>query len=192
VTIYSWLILALWLIFIAYWALSAIGAKRNLSRRKWWREVGVRLIIIAIILFALRLPVFNHPARHVHVYLLSTTDARLGIAGVTLCALGVALAIWARVYLGKNWGMPMSRKEHPELVTTGPYAHVRHPIYTGLLLAMFGSAIAETAFWLVPLVVVGAYFIYSARSEEKGMVEEFPERYPAYQKRTKILVPFLL
>jgi protein-S-isoprenylcysteine O-methyltransferase Ste14 len=128
----------------------------------------------------------------VHVYLLSTTDARLGIAGVTLCALGVALAIWARVYLGKNWGMPMSRKEHPELVTTGPYAYVRHPIYTGLLLAMFGSAIAETAFWLVPLVVVGAYFIYSARSEEKGMVEEFPERYPAYQKRTKILVPFLL
>jgi len=63
----------------------------------------------------------------------------MGGVGVALCALGIGLAIWARTYLGRNWGMPMSRKENPELVTSGPYAYVRHPIYTGLLIAMLGS-----------------------------------------------------
>jgi hypothetical protein len=62
--------------------------------------------------------------------------------------------------------MPMSRKEQPDLVTSGPYAHRRHPIYTGPILAMLGSAISVNIFWAVLLVPVGAYFIYSARREE--------------------------
>jgi protein-S-isoprenylcysteine O-methyltransferase Ste14 len=189
--VYRWLVLALWLIFIGYWVISAFGAKRNLSRRLWRREVGLRLIIIAVILLGLRMPIFRHAAYHARGHILNT-DLRLGIAGVLTCALGVGLAIWARVYLGRNWGMPMSRKEQPELVTTGPYAFVRHPIYSGIILAMIGTAVAETILWLVPLVVVGAYFIYSARSEERVMVQEFPEQYPDYRKRTKMLVPFLL
>ena len=86
----------------------------------------------------------------------------------------------------------MSRKERPELVTTGPYAFVRHPIYAGIILALLGAAIAESIFWLVPFFLAGAYFIYSARSEEKIMAQEFPDAYPAYQRRTKMLVPFLL
>jgi protein-S-isoprenylcysteine O-methyltransferase Ste14 len=191
VTIYYWLILALWLTFIVVWIIGAFGAKRNYSGVAWGRQVGLRLIIIAIILLALRVPTINHALRHVRGHIL-TTDPRLGVAGVLLCALGIGSAIWARLYLGRNWGMPMSRKKRPELVTTGPYAFVRHPIYSGLTLAMIGSAVAETVFWFVPLVVVGAYFIYSARTEEKVMVRDFPEQYPAYQKRTKMLVPFLL
>jgi protein-S-isoprenylcysteine O-methyltransferase Ste14 len=191
VTIYRWLIVALWLIFLVYWVISAFGAKRTLNRRRWGREAGLRLIIIAIVLLALRVPVVTHALRHARGHIL-TTDPRLGIAGVTLCALGVGLAMWARVYLGRNWGLPMSRKEQPELVTSGPYAFVRHPIYTGILLAILGSVVAETILWLIPLAFGGAYLIYSARSEERLMVQEFPEQYPAYQRRTKMLVPFLL
>jgi protein-S-isoprenylcysteine O-methyltransferase Ste14 len=191
VTIYRWLILALWLIFIACWIVAAFGAKRTLSRRAWGREAGLRLVILAVIMLALRTPIFRHAAHHARGHIL-TTDPRLGIVGVMLSALGVGLAIWARVYLGRNWGLPMSRKEQPELVTTGPYAFVRHPIYSGIILAILGSAVAETIFWLLPLLAVGAYFIYSARSEERLMLQEFPEQYPAYQKRTKMLVPFLL
>jgi protein-S-isoprenylcysteine O-methyltransferase Ste14 len=88
--------------------------------------------------------------------------------------------------------MPMSRRENPELVTTGPYAFVRHPIYAGMLLSMLGSTIGESALWLVPLILFGAYFIHSARREEKRMLEQFPEQYPAYMERTKILLPFVL
>ena len=57
-------------------------------------------------------------------------------------ASGIGLAIWARIHLGRNWGMPTSQKADPELVTTGPYRFVRHPIYTGLLVALLGTALA--------------------------------------------------
>jgi protein-S-isoprenylcysteine O-methyltransferase Ste14 len=191
VTIYRWPIAACWIIFILFWAISAVGAKKSIGGPRLGPQVGLRIAIVVVILLALRVPIFGHAVRHARAYMV-TTDPRLGALGVTLCALGVGLAIWARIYLGRNWGLPMSRKERPELVTTGPYAFIRHPIYSGMILAALGSAVAETIFWLVPLVVAGAYFIYSARSEERIMAQEFPDQYPAYQKRTKMLVPFLL
>ena len=100
--------------------------------------------------------------------------------------------MFARVYLGRNWGMPMSRKEHPELVTGGPYAVVRHPIYTGIILAMLGSAIGESLFWALPLMLFAAYFVHCARQEEELMRAQFPDQYPDYMRRTNMIVPFVL
>ncbi len=114
------------------------------------------------------------------------------LGGAALCVLGMAFAIWARIYLGRNWGMPMSRKEDPYLVTGGPYAYVRHPIYGGLLIAMLGSSIGGMIVWSIPLLLCVVYFVYSARTEEKLMREQFPEQYPAYMKRTKMFVPFVI
>ena len=85
----------------------------------------------------------------------------------------------------------MSRKENPQLVTSGPYEYVRHPIYAGFLLAMLGSTIGDNLFWAIALIVFGIYFVYSARREERLMVEEWPEQYPAYMKRTKMFLPFI-
>jgi protein-S-isoprenylcysteine O-methyltransferase Ste14 len=87
--------------------------------------------------------------------------------------------------------MPMSQKEQPELVTSGPYAHLRHPIYAGLILAMIGSAIGVNVSWALMLIPVGAYFILSAREEESAMLQQFPEQYAAYMARTGMLVPRL-
>jgi protein-S-isoprenylcysteine O-methyltransferase Ste14 len=87
--------------------------------------------------------------------------------------------------------MPISRKEQPELITGGPYAHLRHPIYTGLLLAMLGCAIGANVFWAAMLVPVSAYFIFSARHEESAMLQLFPEQYAACMARTRMLVPRL-
>jgi protein-S-isoprenylcysteine O-methyltransferase Ste14 len=101
------------------------------------------------------------------------------------------LAISARWHLGRNWGMPMSRKEQPELITSGPYAYIRHPIYTGLILAMLGSAISVNISWALMLVPVGAYFGLSARREESAMLQLFPEQYAAYMARTGMLAPRL-
>jgi protein-S-isoprenylcysteine O-methyltransferase Ste14 len=113
------------------------------------------------------------------------------IAGFLLCALGFALAIWARMHLGRNWGMPMSLKTAPELVTSGPYRVIRHPIYAGLLLAMLGSACVGGGPWLLFFIVFCVYFVNSAKAEERLMVQQFPAQYPAYQRRTKALIPFI-
>jgi len=190
-TIYTRLIAACWLIFVVYWAAMALGAKKTIGARFWSREIGLRIGVLVLILLALRLPVFRQAMRNALAYA-AGSSALMGVVGVVLCALGIGLAIWARTYLGRNWGMPMSRKENPELVTSGPYAYVRHPIYTGMLIAMLGSAIGVTPFWSIPLVLFGLYFVYSARKEEKLMMEQFPQQYPAYMRRTKMLVPFIL
>jgi protein-S-isoprenylcysteine O-methyltransferase Ste14 len=189
-TIYNRLIVAFWFIFIACWAFMAVGTKRSIGARFCWRE-GLHVGLIALVVLALRLPVLRHALRNARAYAASSSMF-MGLIGTVLCALGIGLAIWARVYLGRNWGMPMSRKENPELVTSGPYAYVRHPIYTGMLIAMLGSAIGESAFWLIPLILFGLYFVHSARIEEKLMIEQFPEQYSRYMQRTKMLFPFIL
>jgi protein-S-isoprenylcysteine O-methyltransferase Ste14 len=79
----------------------------------------------------------------------------LGWTGVALCLLGLGLAISALRHLGRNWGLPMSRREQSELVTSGPYALIRHPIYTGLTLAMLGSAIGVHVYWALLLIFAG-------------------------------------
>ena len=183
---YRWIIAGLWLLFVAYWAVAAVGAKRNTSRR-WRSEIGLRLVVILVIVAVLQ-------SRSLRQFLVETQRAAshsgvLGWTGVALCLFGFSLAINARRHLGRNWGLPMSRKEQPELVTSGPYALIRHPIYTGLILAMLGSALGANVLWALLLVPVGAYFIYSARREETVMLQLFPEQYAAYMARTGMLAP---
>ena len=188
---YNGVISGLWLVLIVYWFVSAIGAKRSVSRPwAWQRELGLRLGILALVLLVLRLSALYRTPLELQSYLINT-NVPMGVLGVVLCALGVGLAIWARAYLGRNWGLPMSQKESPALVATGPYAYVRHPVYTGFLLAMLGSAIGESLVWLLPLLVFGIYFSYSARREEKILLTQFPEQYSLYRKRTKMMLPFI-
>ena len=190
-TIYASLILALWLVLIVYWLVSAaMGTKRAVGGRSWSTEIGWRLVFLALTVILLRNPGVRHALRDAQ--LRAAGSALMGIAGVTCCAIGVALAIWARTHLGRNWGVPMSRKEQPELITTGPYAFARHPIYGGFLLAMVGSVMGATVLFVLVLVPAAAYFTYSAYREEQLMARQFPDVYPAYRQRTKMLIPFVL
>lgn len=102
-----------------------------------------------------------------------------------------AAAAAAGVALGRNWGMPMTVHENPELVTSGPYRYVRHPIYTGLIAMWIGTSLAYPL-GALPSAFVIAYMVFSALREEHDMEKQFPEAYPAYKKRSKMLVPFLL
>lgn len=190
VAFYYWSVFGLWLLFLTIWMISSLGAKKSVRDRASSRGIVVRLVVVALVLLWLRLQSISHGFHHATIYL-PNRNVALGIAGVTLCALGIGFAIYARFYLGSNWGLPMSRKANPELITSGPYALVRHPIYTGLLLAMIGSALAESVTWALALLVFGPYFVYSARVEERTMADAFPEQYTAYRERTKMLVPFV-
>jgi protein-S-isoprenylcysteine O-methyltransferase Ste14 len=85
----------------------------------------------------------------------------------------------------------MSRKRDPELVTSGPYRRVRHPIYTGILVASIGTAVALSWVWLIAVALAAVYFTYSAIAEERLLTEQFPESYLLYKSSTKMLVPFV-
>lgn len=115
----------------------------------------------------------------------------IAAAGVALCIAGLLFSVWARVALGRNWGMPMTQHDDPELVTSGPYRFVRHPIYTGLDAMMIGTALVHPLAAL-PCALMVAYTAFSARREERDMEQRFPAAYPDYKRRSKMLVPFLL
>jgi protein-S-isoprenylcysteine O-methyltransferase Ste14 len=115
----------------------------------------------------------------------------IGWVGVVACAAGIAVATWARVCLGRNWGMPMTVRAKPALVRRGPYRVVRHPIYGGLLLAIVGSALATGPGLLVAVIGGGAYFVMCLRVEEADMAALFPDEYPEYARHTKKLIPFV-
>ncbi|HEY6427441.1 MAG TPA: isoprenylcysteine carboxylmethyltransferase family protein [Acidimicrobiales bacterium] len=170
-----------WAAFWIYWLVAAFSIKRG--RVPWSREVGFRLVIVVLVILFARIGVFRHHG-------LNTDPWRAGI-GLVLFALGLGFAIWARLHIGRNWGTPMTQKVSPELVTSGPYHLVRHPIYSGILVAGVGTAIALSWLWLIAVGLVGAYFIYSATVEERFMSEQFPDAYPAYKRSTKMLVPFI-
>ena len=171
-----------WVAFWIYWLVASAGVKAG--RTRWRRFAGSRVAIVIIIILLVRLRVIKEH----HVV---TSDPWLQAIGLVIFLLGLALAIWARVYLGRNWGMPMTEKADPELVTTGPYSTIRHPIYSGLILAMVGTAVAISFYWLIAVVLLGAYFIYSAVMEERYMAGLFPDTYPRYKQATKMLIPYI-
>ena len=191
-TIYAWLICAAWLVLVAYWARMGARMKRSSGRRWiWWREIAVRLGFFAVVLLILEVLIVGHATPSVPLSPFNTSRL-LGCIGFLLCAPGIGLVIWARSYLARTGGSSISTKQTPELVTTGPYGLVRHPVYSGMLLAMLGSVVGQSIFWLFPLVVYGPGFIASARREERLLIERFPERYRAYMTRTGMLLPFVL
>jgi protein-S-isoprenylcysteine O-methyltransferase Ste14 len=177
----------IWLAFVVVWAVAALTAKRTLQKpwlHSWW----ARIVIAILVLVAVRGNVIHGHSRSFISGVI--VNPALNIAGLVLAALGIGLAIWARLYLGRNWGMPMSVKENAELITTGPYAYVRNPIYAGIMLAALGSALIDW-WWAVFLACAVAYFAYSAKVEDRILLRAFPDTYPAYKRRTKSLIPFI-
>ena len=114
----------------------------------------------------------------------------LGMAGFVLTVAGCLFAIWARISLGANWSGRATVKSGHELIVSGPYSMARHPIYTGLLLAAAGTALAAGE-WrcILGIVLVMLAFAIKISQEERLMVETFPHAYPEYRERVKALIP---
>jgi protein-S-isoprenylcysteine O-methyltransferase Ste14 len=170
-----------WATFWIYWIVAAFGMKRG--RVQWGREARIRAVIIVVVFVLLRFGAFRHHG--------VSTDAVREAIGLVLFALGLGFAVWARVHIGRNWGSPMTQKVEPELVTSGPYRLVRHPIYSGILVAAIGTAVGLSWWWLIAVGVGGIYFVYAAMVEERFLATQFPEAYPAYKRSTKMLVPLV-
>lgn len=177
-----------WGIFWLYWLISAFGSKKS-ANPKLKQFIGVRLLIFIVALILIH--PFSGQTISLKDHDLVTNNNAVMAIGFIMFVLGLFLAVWARIFLGRNWGMPMTQKQNPELVTSGPYHYIRHPIYTGILLAVLGSVLASSIYWLIFFAFAGPYFIYSATVEEKLMTKLFPKVYPAYKSKTKMLIPFI-
>ena len=183
------LIPALWIMWLVYWVVSALGAKR-VERRE---SIGSRLchqLPMAAGAFLLGVPRIPGPALearfHAHTF-------GWFLAGLVAVALGLAFSVVARHRLGGNWSSDVTVKEEHELIRSGPYAVVRHPIYTGLLLALLGTAIAIDR-WraLIGFAVLAGGLIYKIGAEERFMAEQFGGTYARYRAEVPALIPFLV
>ena len=182
-TIPSLIILGCWAIYVIIWTGLAGWSKPSIKKGSTWQW----LIRPGIIVMALGL---QSSALRRSIGGTLTDNMAAGMLGDILCAAGIGFAIWARLTLGRNWGMPNSHKEGAELITRGPYAVIRHPIYSGVLLALLGTAIVGGVAWFLFFVAIAGSFIHSARQEEMRMAQAFPD-YSAYRQRTKMLVPWI-
>jgi protein-S-isoprenylcysteine O-methyltransferase Ste14 len=193
---YEDIILLCWALFLIVWGVSAFNVKRDIrgGSQSKLQQYWVSLVIaIGIIFVAIRVTTgtahfANSPIFSSGIF---SQFLWLGWIGAALTVIGVSCAIWARVYLGRNWSPRPAVKEEHELVTTGPYAYVRHPIYSGVMLMAFGNALSGSIFSVGVFLGASLVFILRIEREEKIMLELFPNAYPEYQKRTKRLVPFV-
>ncbi len=179
----DYVIYSLWIIFWVAWLVAATSAKRA-AHSRMGQFVGLRLVTFVIVYLIIRFGVLK--GHHAIV----TSPVLQGV-GLVLFLTGLALAVWARVHLGRNWGTPMSEKVDAELVTTGPYQYIRNPIYSGIILAAVGTSVAISWYWLVAVVLMSVYFVHSANVEEQTMQRLFPISYPEYERSTKKLIPFI-
>jgi protein-S-isoprenylcysteine O-methyltransferase Ste14 len=174
-----------WLGLIAYWIYSARGNKRVASQISptwtWMPALG-----LAAIVFLSRL----YPA--ILTYLVFPPTQFTESIGVILCTSGVALAIWSRRILGKNWSDNPMIKEGHELISVGPYRYVRHPIYSGILLGLLGVGIGEGQIQHLLIFALALVVLWlKLRIEESLMMRQFPQRYPELKRHTKALIPFI-
>jgi len=184
---YRHIVSALWLAWALYWLVSALSNKTTVRRE----SLASRLAYVLPLLAGGMLIGWRHlPWEWLNARLWPRSLAAYWL-GVTLLAAGLIFSVWARVYLGRNWSGSVTVKEGHELVRSGPYGHVRHPIYTGLIVALLGTAIASgTLRAALGLAIVVASFLYKLRLEETFMRETFPDQYPGYAASVPRLIPF--
>jgi len=172
-----------WILFAVIWLLAAFATKKSVYQES--RAQRLRYTIpILLGGFLLSDPLNHRVIPHV--------DA-LAWTGAVLCIAGFAFCIWARFTLGRNWSGVVTLKGGHELITNGPYALVRHPIYIGLLTMFVATVIVlghVAGIIAMPFVFVSLWI--KLRHEEKLMLTKFPNEYAAYQQRVKRIIPFIL
>ena len=187
-SVYRHIISALWIAWALYWLISAARSKTTVRRESLASRLGYVLpLVIGGVLLVWR----DAPwGEWLNVRLWPRSLAAYWI-GVALLAAGLGFAVWARVHLGRNWSGSVTVKESHELIRTGPYGLVRHPIYTGLIAAVLGTAIASgTVRAALAVAIIAASFFHKLRIEEGFMRETFPDEYPRYAAAVPRLIPF--
>ena len=179
-----------WLAFIVLWFLAGIASKRSVrTQTSSSRLFQVVLIFIGAMIFNLnRWFVSGWPTLPI---IPRETPFILGGAIITIA--GMLFCVWARAILGTNWSARVTIKANHELVRQGPYQIVRHPIYTGLLIGLLGTAfVYGFAGCFVGVLVIGFAFWLKSQTEEQFMVQQFGDQYLQYRQQVRALIPYIL
>jgi len=177
---------ALWVLFGFYWLVSALKRKKTKRRETW----GQRFLYMLPLLAAAELLVRPEARYEWLGARFVPLNPAVEWAGVLLTAAGVAVAFWARWHLGANWSGVVTLKEGHELIRTGPYRNIRHPIYTGILLALFGTVVTTGEVrGLLAVAIAWLSFYVKARREESFLTQEFGEKFAAHAKQTGMFLP---
>ncbi len=183
-----WLIVAIFILWELYWGVAALGTKRATKKEPLITRIPVVVgILLAIVLLLAPgwLGSFMDGSFTAH------SDVTY-LPGLLLACAGMGFAFWARATLGTNWSGRVTIKEDHELVTRGPYSLVRHPIYTGALFGVAGSALAlGHVGGIFSVVIMLGIFIHKIRLEERVMGGHFGEKYAEYKRKTKALIPLI-
>jgi protein-S-isoprenylcysteine O-methyltransferase Ste14 len=186
---YLQIIALLWLAWLIYWAMAARGAKSASRQESGWSRLsyGIPIWLSLWLMWGGGVPTDFLNAR------ILPATVELPIVALILVIAGLGFAIWARLHLGTNWSAEVSIKDKHQLVVSGPYRFVRHPIYSGILLAVLGTAIAvgrTRAAIALGLAFIGFWLKLSI--EEEWMAETFGTAYTDYQIEVAALIPFIL
>jgi protein-S-isoprenylcysteine O-methyltransferase Ste14 len=182
-------ILIVWIIIGLVWLAASMSLK-SVARTE---PLGSRLFHILAIVPAFLLLFDSHLNVGVLNRRFVPDTAAISWTGFSLTVAGASLAIWARLLLGANWSAIVTVKQNHELKRTGPYSIVRHPIYSGFLLAMLGTAIAFGEIrGLIGLVIALIAWRMKSLVEERFMLDQFGEQYAQYKREVKALIPFVL
>ena len=181
----------LWVAFLALWFLAGLVSKRTVQVQSG----GSRLLQSAFVFLGVAL-MFNFHHWITSGWLavrLTPANAPVVLCGGALTLAGLLFCVWARVVLGRNWSSAVTIKQDHQLVLRGPYRIVRHPIYTGLLIALLGTAmIIGVTRAFVGVLVIGLGFWLKSQTEEQFMLHQFGAQYVDYRQRVHALIPFVL
>jgi protein-S-isoprenylcysteine O-methyltransferase Ste14 len=185
----SYVIPCCWVVLFGYWLAAAVRAKAVVEKQSLGQRTVIRAMVITSY-FLLFCGWRDVPFMGVTVIPRSSPAA---LIGMVVCVSGVLIAVWARYVLAGNWSGNITLKQDHELIERGPYAWVRHPIYTGIFLMFLRTAIASGGLGnVLGLLLISLAMIIKYRQEEALMLRHFPDQYPAYMRRTKRLIPGVL
>lgn len=187
---YGWLaVLLLWIGWAAYWALSAMGRPKPSRTDRGFSFLAYRVTNLAAILLLL-VPRWSDSWFNAGFL---TPNAALILAGVIITAAGLGIAIWARAHLGAQWTGRVGVRDDHRLIRTGPYRFVRHPIYSGIVVAFLG-AVVMFGDWrsLIAVAMMVAALWFKLKREERWMTEHFAGDYTAYRQQVAALIPGVL
>lgn len=185
---YRHLILWAWCAWALYWLISSIGNKATQRRE----PLGSRLAhVLPLLIGGVLLGVRELPWASLLGTRLWPRSFLIYCVGFAILIAGLVFAVWARVHLGRNWSGAVTVKDDHELIRTGPYGTVRHPIYTGILTAVIGTVLCSgTLRAVLGLVIIAAALLRKLRKEEEFMREVFPGQYQQYCEEVPALIPF--
>ncbi len=181
----------IWISLLLFWILSARNNKPSIHKESiltrillYWLPIVIAMLLLGPGQWFGHTLIRENFVEHTNF---------VGSIGLLIAFAGLILACWSRYLLGKNWSLSVQKKENHELIKSGPYSILRHPIYTGILLIFIGNTIIVGDYrGIIAVVIVFFSFWFKLKKEEKWLIEIFGEKYHNYTKTTKAILPFLL